>query len=310
MKKPTISVVLLSYNSEKTVIETLSSILNQSYGCQHIELIIGDDASKDDTTKIITSWLNGNRHFFHSVKLNISNINNGLVSNFNSSCKLATSDWIKAIAADDILMKDCLYEFSKFTEHNPNVSCVFCKIEKFNDDTILGVMPRDSYYFKLSADEQFENLLVDNFLPAPGSFIKTSLLESTNYAAAGMFIEDYPMWLKFTSMGIKIPLLDKVLVRYRIGNSVSKSESSLINPNLAHDTYTVKKIFLAKLNKPCYKKALYYFDLHIYNINNWMKIKIFKNKKNLLSKNIGFLFRFSSPLWVMKKIKSRLYSKN
>lgn len=53
MNKEIISIAILSYNSESTILETLNSILEQNYGCQYIELIFGDDGSKDDTQKLI-----------------------------------------------------------------------------------------------------------------------------------------------------------------------------------------------------------------------------------------------------------------
>ena len=49
-KFPLVSVVIITYNSEKTIIETLESIKNQTY--KNIELIISDDFSKDNTVEI------------------------------------------------------------------------------------------------------------------------------------------------------------------------------------------------------------------------------------------------------------------
>ena len=62
---PLVTVVVITYNSSKYVIETLDSIYNQTY--TNLELIISDDCSKDDTIKICEDWLkkNGNR-FYHT----------------------------------------------------------------------------------------------------------------------------------------------------------------------------------------------------------------------------------------------------
>ena len=46
-----ISIIMTSYNSEKTIDNAIISILNQTY--EKIELIIVDDCSTDDTCKII-----------------------------------------------------------------------------------------------------------------------------------------------------------------------------------------------------------------------------------------------------------------
>ena len=54
MKKPLVSVLLPSYNAEKYIAEAIESILNQTY--RNIEFIIVDDASTDNTWKIIKSY--------------------------------------------------------------------------------------------------------------------------------------------------------------------------------------------------------------------------------------------------------------
>ncbi|MDD9338970.1 MAG: glycosyltransferase [Providencia heimbachae] len=263
MNKKIISICVISYNSQNTIQETLDSILNQDYGSENIELIIGDDASKDNTKTIIQHWHSKYKNKFHDVKLNLSKLNQGIVGNYNSTCQLATSKWIKLIAADDILMENCLTEFNSFVENNNNIECVFCKVEMFNHTSSLGIIPKRSYYFNLPAKKQFRILLIDNFFPAPGSFIRKSLLEKLNYADDGMSMEDYPMWLKLTSLGIQLPLLDKTLVRYRIGNSTSKNEKKLINSKLNNDTYSIKKNYLSKLESGYVIKFLYKFDLFI-----------------------------------------------
>ena len=65
MNSEIITVAVLSYNSSKTIIETLDSIYNQSY--QNIILIINDDGSQDQTKEIITSWVQKNRKRFIDV---------------------------------------------------------------------------------------------------------------------------------------------------------------------------------------------------------------------------------------------------
>ncbi|MEL9678622.1 glycosyltransferase family 2 protein, partial [Escherichia coli] len=216
MNKEIISIAILSYNSESTILETLNSILEQNYGCQYIELIFGDDGSKDDTQKLIKNWLKNYKNNFHNVILNISNVNKGLVANFNSTCQLATSNWIKPIAADDLLKYNCITELYLFVT-DIKTPCAFCKVERFCGSKKLGVIPKNNYYFNQTAKEQFKHLLIDNFVPAPGSFLSKKLLQDIEYPDANLSMEDYPLWLKITNMNIKLPLLDKILVEYRIG---------------------------------------------------------------------------------------------
>ena len=59
IKKPLVSIIVITYNSAKYVLETLESAKNQTY--QNIELIISDDCSIDNTVDICTRWLNENK---------------------------------------------------------------------------------------------------------------------------------------------------------------------------------------------------------------------------------------------------------
>ena len=49
-----VAILLSTYNGEKYVKEQIESILNQDY--QNINLIISDDCSKENTSKIIKEY--------------------------------------------------------------------------------------------------------------------------------------------------------------------------------------------------------------------------------------------------------------
>lgn len=306
MNKKIICIGVLSYNSKNTILETLDSIVNQSYGSNNIELIIGDDASHDESQEIIKQWVSKNQDRFNKVTLILKTKNNGLVDNFNSICKAASSTWIKPIAADDILRHECLTTFSLFLDENKDAQCVFCQVQKFNSTSSLGISPKKNYFFNLTADKQFKELLVDNFAPAPGCFLKLETLEQFNYASKGMAMEDYPLWLKFTSQGIKLHLIEQDLVKYRISESISNSSTRLININLNNDVYKCKKSFLPKLRANKFTYLLYILDIYLFRLTDIIKLKIFLNKKNLLSKKLSLIPRLLSPLYLKRKFRGKL----
>ena len=73
-----VTVVVLSYNSCSTIIETLNSVKEQTYN--NIELIITDDASTDTTIEICRQWLQLNSKYFYHCNL--------ITSAFNTCCRL------------------------------------------------------------------------------------------------------------------------------------------------------------------------------------------------------------------------------
>lgn len=304
MNKEIISIAVFSYNSESTIIETLNSLLKQDYGSQYIELIFGDDGSKDNTQIIINDWLAIHKNSFYNTILNLSNINKGIVSNFNSTCQLSTSNWIKPIAADDLLRYNCITEFYLFVT-KIKTPCAFCKVEKFSDNKKLGVLPKNNYFFNQTAENQFKHLLIDNFIPAPGCFLSTKLLQDIEYSDADLSMEDYSLWLKITNMNIKLPLLDKILVDYRIGNSLSNSKKNLINIKLNNDVYLCKKLYLSKIKNTDILKPLMFIDIKLFRLVDITKVHFFRNKKTKYSILFSPLFRLFSPLYIFRKIKNK-----
>ena len=53
-----VSVVVITYNSSQTVVETLDSIKTQTY--QNIELIVSDDCSSDNTVEVVQNGIDEN----------------------------------------------------------------------------------------------------------------------------------------------------------------------------------------------------------------------------------------------------------
>ena len=48
---PLVSIIIAAYNAEKSIVETISSVLNQSF--QDLEVIVIDDGSRDRTCEIV-----------------------------------------------------------------------------------------------------------------------------------------------------------------------------------------------------------------------------------------------------------------
>ena len=87
-----VSIITITYNSESTLIETIDSVLNQTY--KDIEYIIVDGASSDDTVSIVHSYK-------ERISTFISEKDNGLYHALNKGISLATGDVIGILHSDD-----------------------------------------------------------------------------------------------------------------------------------------------------------------------------------------------------------------
>lgn len=287
-KKPIVSVVLLSYNAEGTIIETLNSIVQQSYGAANIELIISDDCSQDLTVDIIEKWLSDNNdYFFHCVTFyNKTNI--GVCRNINQAWSKVTSNWVKAIAADDLLSIDCIEVFSKHSETvNDNVACLFSNVKRFQGEHLYKSIEKDwlCNIFSIDSSALHRILLANNFLDAPGSFIRHSALVNIDFADQDNFIlEDYPLWLRFLSNGFQFEYIEAELVFYRFGNGISTVKSKLINDIVLLELMnTLSKSSRENLSRFDFLYWIIQFDCLLMKILLFLSLKIFSNKKNFCS---------------------------
>jgi len=93
--KELVSIITPSYNSEKFISETISSIINQTY--TNWELLITDDCSKDNTINIIKSFQKNDSR----IKLFILKSNGGAGLARNNSIRNAKGRYIAFCDSDD-----------------------------------------------------------------------------------------------------------------------------------------------------------------------------------------------------------------
>lgn len=229
---PLVSIVVVTYNSEKYVIETLESIQSQTYS--RLELIITDDCSKDNTVGLCINWIKKNEHRFENTKIITSQTNTGISSNMNRGCSQASGEWIKPIAADDILLQDAISNYTQCVKQNPQILALFAQAQCFISDNgekrLLKVIPstEETFIYSLSPLQQFKILLHDNLIKAPTSFIKRQVYDDFKFDERYKYLEDYPYWLNITLHGVKLSYLDKITVLYRVSNqSISHSSNTL-----------------------------------------------------------------------------------
>lgn len=98
---PQISIIIATFNAEKTLTTALNSILTQNF--QNWECIIIDGASKDHTIPIVKEFQKRDSRFRF-----ISEPDKGIYDAFNKGWKIAKGEWIYYLGADDQLTTEGL----------------------------------------------------------------------------------------------------------------------------------------------------------------------------------------------------------
>lgn len=225
---PLVSVIVITYNSSATVLETLESIKNQSY--RNIELVVSDDCSKDDTPSVVKQWLNNkeNALLFKRAIFTSTQKNGGPAKNCNNGIKNSTGKWFKIIAADDLLLPDCIMQNVEYVNKHDDIQILISKMESFRggNNTISTYDGINWNFWKLSRKQQYHLILLDNWITAPSQFVRKNIWEELGgYDENIPFIEDWPFWIRAFKAGVKFGFLDEPTVRYRIHESLSNLSS-------------------------------------------------------------------------------------
>lgn len=282
LKNELVSVIVISYNAENTILETLESIKNQTY--QNIELIVSDDCSKDRTVEICKKWINENKERFVNTQLLTVKQNTGVCANGNRGRFAATGKWLKGIASDDILLPNCIKDYMDFIAIHPQAKFLSAFRRVYNEtfeeknfifeDKGIG----DNSIYEEPIEEQLR--IGARRLLAQGCvmFYAKEVFETVGGFHPEYPFEDYPFQIDALEHGYKIYLVPKTTVGYRIHQSICHENSKLYNAKFKKLT---RPFFEARCFKYLTKKQIIAERL-IWKLDDFLE-KYNLNKKNTFS---------------------------
>lgn len=126
-KKPFVSILLVVYNQEDYIKESLISLINQDY--ENFEIVITDDCSVDSTVKIINEFL---FDYSGNVTFNFNKKNIGIAKNVEKGLSLCKGDYIFLAAGDDISLPNRITICLEYFEKNNTATALFSNLIKID----------------------------------------------------------------------------------------------------------------------------------------------------------------------------------
>ena len=212
-KENMVSVIIPSYNREKTIKKAIESVLNQTY--RDLEVIVVDDGSTDHTSQVIGEIKDERLRYIYQE-------NAGACVARNRGIHLASGEIIAFHDSDDLWRADKLEkEMNALQKSGADV--VFCKLVRHNSDGSTTDMPSDG-------KEGFLNPIKNLF----GIGTQT-LLAKREVFAHEQFDKEMPRfqefeWLYRISKTHSIYCVDEGLVDYYVG-----ADSISSNPKKVYD---------------------------------------------------------------------------
>jgi glycosyltransferase involved in cell wall biosynthesis len=116
-----VSVIIPMYNVEKYINVAIQSLINQSYS--DVEIILVDDASKDNTFKIASEWVKRYPNIFLFRNLH----NYGTYISINFGITKSTGEFITIMGSDDQFAPSKIKEQVDLLSKYPDVIACYCK---------------------------------------------------------------------------------------------------------------------------------------------------------------------------------------
>ena len=217
---PLVSFIVPAYNHERFVTQCLNSIRDDPY--PNKELVIIDDGSTDNTSRIISGWITK-----EGGSLNIkfsSRENKGVSATLNELVSISKGKYIIPIASDDFLLNDTTKIRINYLEKNVTKFAVFgdCIVVNDSGATInesgLTQPNRVSLDNYKSDDSLAYEIIMKWSIPGPVLMIDRKLFNIIGLYDETIAVEDWDFYLRMISINA-LGFIDEKVAAYRIHGS-------------------------------------------------------------------------------------------
>ena len=223
---PSVTVIVPSYNEEKTVRSTIASLLNLNYPKDKLSLILVNDGSTDKTLEVF-------KEFDSNLQVRIlDKVNGGKHTAVNLALKQVTSDLVGCLDADSFVTPDTLNKIVPYFE-DLTIAAVTPAVKIHEPETVLQHIQRIEYNWGIFFRRMLSSMGAIYVTPGPFSIFRTQVLKEVGGYRNAYKTEDLEMALRlqkgrykianshgahvYTVAPAKFPALFKQRVRWTYG---------------------------------------------------------------------------------------------
>lgn len=221
-----ITIITISYNSEKTIEETIKSVISQKY--DNLEYIIIDGCSTDKTMDIVNKYR-------ARIATIISEKDNGISDAFNKGVRAATGELICMINSDDLMNEDAAQIIANAYEKDIDI-----------------------YYGDVISVDQYKNVIrrrprkLERFIYSQPIYHQSTYISKNAYKKFGLYdtnlkmAMDYELLYKMYLGGAKFRYVDKALSTFSLqglsGSNELKNAKAVYNVSTRCGTSKIRAI--------------------------------------------------------------------
>lgn len=257
-KSPLFSVIIPTYNRANYISNSIQSVINQSF--KNWELIIVDDGSTDNTSKIIESFKDDRIKYIYQA-------NSERSAARNNGIKHAKGDYICFLDSDDEYFPDIIENFYLFLQQkNFPTAFLFCDIEIYNETQtkISGTKYNPPKIIT-------ENYLFGISIGTVQTCISASLFKTEKFNTSIRIGEDKELWMRLINKTVFYYLaFSGVKVMEHSGRTIFVGNRDAVFGHIKTLKYILKQPNAKKISKvtsnkvlsDAYIKTAYHYAFH------------------------------------------------
>jgi glycosyltransferase involved in cell wall biosynthesis len=283
---PLVTVITPAFNRASYLDETILSVLSQDY--PHLEYIVLDDGSTDDTLKVIRKYEDRIRWDTHK--------NMGETRTVNKGFSMAKGEIIGVVNSDDPLLPDSIRKIVKFMAAREELVVVY------PDWDMIDSQGEIVKHFK-AFEYRYVDMIRKHFcLPGPGAFFRRAVVDQLKGRDPQFrYVADLDFWFRAGLLGpfMRIP---ETLATFRVhahsatvshkGTAMADEHITLIEkfysfPDIPETVLKVRKEAYSSANYvagcACGKRAVFAKAKYFFKALSWAPLKYFgEYRKRLL----------------------------
>ncbi len=211
-----ITIITATYNSVKTLEQTIKSLHSQTY--KNVQHIIIDGKSSDGTLEIIDKY---KQH----IDIVISEADKGIYDALNKGIALATSEVIGFLHADDIFAADNVLEEIANVFYNNNIDAVYGDLQYVAETDINKIIR----HWRSNSFEP--NKIYKGWMPPhPTFYVRRQMyLKHNTFNINYKIAADYDMMMRLLFVHkIKVKYIPMVMIKMRVGGKSNASIKNII----------------------------------------------------------------------------------
>lgn len=204
--EPLISILIPTYKTPKhLLIETLDSVLNQSY--KNWELCIADgDSGEDYIKEMLDDYAAKDKR----IKVKYLDENKGIAGNTQECYHMATGDYIGLFDHDDLLEPNALYEIVKAVNEDKTIDFIYTDEDKINEKSNYRFDPHFKQDFAIDTFRSY------NYICHFSVFRKDLMDKIGGFRDGFNGSQDYDIILRATEVAENIHHIPKILYSWRV----------------------------------------------------------------------------------------------